>query len=398
MKRPRLGYVVSHPIQYQAPLFRRLAASDAIDFVALFGCDFGVRPSFDPQFGKVVDFGVDLLDGFEHAFVPQAAAAPDVDRFLGLRVRRADAAALLARTDQVVLHGWRTAMMWQMASAARRRGAPYHVRAETPFFAHVAQDATARRRARNALVGPLLRGAARALALGSANERFYRQVGVRADAIVRVPYFVDDAAVRSAACAGREHRAEVRAGLGVPADATLVVSVAKLLPRKRPLDLVEALAALPADVHVVWIGSGELEAAVRGRATELGVARRFHLPGFRAPGEVWRILGGADLFALPAEREPWGLAVNEAVAAGLPVLASDDCGSAEDLVEPGRTGEIVPVGRPTAWAAAIERWAARLRAGEPADRARMRELSDRHSLETAARALEGAVLDVAGRA
>lgn len=397
MSRPRLGYLVSHPIQYQAPLFRRLASSPALDFVALFGCAHGAVPSYDPQFGQVVNFGVDVLSGFEHAFVPQAAAAPDVDRFLGLRARRGEAAAMVGRVDQIVLHGWRTAMMWQVAAAARRGGVPYHMRAETPFFAGAGGDATLRRRARDAVVGPLVRGAARTLALGSANERFYRRLGVDARAIVRVPYFVDDAAVRAAACAGRRDRAELRAGLGIPVDAPLVVSVGKLIARKRPFDLADALARLSADVHVAWIGSGELEAAARARAARLGVERRFHVVGFRPAEEVWRLLGAADLFALPAEREPWGLVVNEAVVAGLPVLATDDCGAAEDLVVPGRTGDVVPVGDVDAWAGALDRWVARIRGASGADAADaelMRRLADGHSLERAARAIEGAVLSV----
>src|SRR5579862_4772779 len=66
----RLAYLVSHPIQYQAPLLRRIAQEPDIDLTVLFGSDFSVRGYKDEGFGVGVKWDVPLLDGYRHVFLP----------------------------------------------------------------------------------------------------------------------------------------------------------------------------------------------------------------------------------------------------------------------------------------------------------------------------------------
>jgi glycosyltransferase involved in cell wall biosynthesis len=401
--KPLLGYVVSHPIQYQAPLFRVLAKSKTVDFVALFGCQFGLEPSFDPAFGKAVDFGIALLEGYQFSFLPQGAHRPDVDRFWGLRFRYGRGFREPI-PDVLVLHGWRTAMMWQAAVRCRLGSIPYFLRAETPAWSGPESSSASqslqgavkkhiRRTALRALIGQ----ASGLLALGTANERFYSQMGASASKMVRVPYVVDNAAVASCASAGRASRCSLRAGLGIGVDDVVLVGVGKLIPRKRTLDIVDVLRRLPDNVHLVWIGSGEMEETVRSESSRLGVSQRVHLLGFLSSPDTWRMLGAADVFVCPSEAEPWGLVINEAVVAGLPVLATDQCGAAENLVLPKQTGEILPTADLAAWESALRQWSGRILAGDRGDIAAMRRLAEVHSIETAAGALESAVQRVAAR-
>jgi glycosyltransferase involved in cell wall biosynthesis len=113
--------------------------------------------------------------------------------------------------------------------------------------------------------------------------------------------------------------------------------------------------------------------------------------GFRSQSETWQMLGLSDLFLHAAALETWGLVINEAVAAGLPTLVTNECGAAEDLVSPGRTGEILSVGDVNGWADAIGRWARRALARDY-DAPLLTELADRHSLDATACAFEAAVL------
>src|ERR1700754_573695 len=66
----RLAYLVSHPIQYQAPLLRRIAQEPDIDLTVLFGSDFSVRGYKDEGFGVGVKWDVPLLEGYQHEFLP----------------------------------------------------------------------------------------------------------------------------------------------------------------------------------------------------------------------------------------------------------------------------------------------------------------------------------------
>lgn len=73
---PRLGIVVSHPIQYQAPLYRRLTERGVVRPYVLFMTDHGVQPSYDPGFGRDIRFDIPLTDGFDHQFVTNYSPLP----------------------------------------------------------------------------------------------------------------------------------------------------------------------------------------------------------------------------------------------------------------------------------------------------------------------------------
>lgn len=144
-------------------------------------------------------------------------------------------------------------------------------------------------------------------------------------------------------------RLRARAALGISGSQRVVGAVGRLTYQKAPDDFVTALAALAeADVTGVWIGSGELAGPVRGQAAAAG--RRLVLTGDR--DDVADLLPALDVFVLPSRYEGLPTAVAEAMAAGIPVVATA-VNAVADLVEPGVTGLLVPAGRPERLAAAI---------------------------------------------
>ncbi len=89
---------------------------------------------------------------------------------------------------------------------------------------------------------------------------------------------------------------------------------------------------------LVLVGDGPLAAALRQAAAASGFGADVFFPGLKSSRALLPYYAFAGCFVLPSTREPWGLVVNEAMAAGLPVLVSDRCGCAVDLVESGRNG------------------------------------------------------------
>ena len=85
----RLAIFTSHPIQYQAPLFRSLAASEVIEPTVYFGSRHGADVAIDSGFGQAFRWDVPLLDGYQHAFLPNTASTPDVSHFRGVRLSAA---------------------------------------------------------------------------------------------------------------------------------------------------------------------------------------------------------------------------------------------------------------------------------------------------------------------
>jgi len=147
--------------------------------------------------------------------------------------------------------------------------------------------------------------------------------------------------------------AALRAELGIPAAARVVGSIGLLNDAKGHDLLLLAAARLPADVHVLVVGHGEREGALREQAARLGLARRVHLPGWR--DDVSAAHAAMDVFALPSRWEGLPYSLLEAMAAGLPCVASEVNGSRDILQAVTPCGLLVPREDPLALAAALER-------------------------------------------
>jgi glycosyltransferase involved in cell wall biosynthesis len=185
-----------------------------------------------------------------------------------------------------------------------------------------------------------------------------------------------------------EHREAVRAELGIPSDAPLIGTVGRLVPIKGQQYLVEAYARLARrrpDLHLVLVGDGELHRRLVDQARSLNVPVIDHTAGRQKPGspgvhftglrrDVFRLMSAMDIFALPSLNEGMGRVLAEAMAVGLPCVASRVSGT-PDVVEEGVTGLLVTPRDSAALETALEKLLAdRNRAFEMGRRGRERAL------------------------
>src|SRR5581483_11977533 len=134
--------------------------------------------------------------------------------------------------------------------------------------------------------------------------------------------------------------AALRDKLGLGRDRKVVLFAGKLVPFKRPLDLVDAVALLRqngSDISIMVAGAGELGDEMGARAEVLNVP--LHPLGFCNQSEMPAAYAAADALVLPSDgRETWGLVANEALACGRPIILSDAVGSGPDLVDDDKIG------------------------------------------------------------
>ncbi len=147
-------------------------------------------------------------------------------------------------------------------------------------------------------------------------------------------------------------RRQQRAALGWPDDITVIVNVARLLARKRQVLLIEALARLSPSSILVFVGDGPERTSLSRTAERLGIGSRVHFLGTRF--DVDKILGAADIFAFPSAYEGFPGALVEAMASGLPIVASDIEVHREATTATKECAELV-VDDPQAWAVALGR-------------------------------------------
>lgn len=380
----RLTAVLTHPIQYYAPWFRHIALRrPGLDLTVL----YGTQPTAEQQgvgFDAAFEWDVPLTEGYRCRVLRAARSGDSMrsDRFWGLDVPEIGAAVRESRPDVVLLPGWHSITLVRALWACRRAGIPVLYRGDTHLGTRPGGWRGALWAARTRL---FLRRFSGWLAVGQRAHAYIRRFGAPATRIWASPHAVDNDFF---AAASRDQRAASRARFGLRAEEFVVVFAGKLEPKKRPLDVVRALARLRPGAALLVAGSGPLESRLREAAARLGV--RVVWAGFLNQSEMPRAYAAADCLALPSDSgDSWGLVVNEALATGLPCVVSDRAGCVPDLVTSGVTGEAFPVGEVAALAAALERVRARLRAGRPF-RAACLERAAAYSFEAAAAGLEAA--------
>jgi glycosyltransferase involved in cell wall biosynthesis len=351
----RLAYLVSHPIQYQAPLLRKIAAEPDLDLTVLFCSDVSVRPFLNEGFARVLEWDVPLLDGYRHRFLPVWGRR---DRVSGWRPLTHGIGRILEeeRCEALWVHSYARASNLAAMLAARRRRIPVLLREEMSAIS--ADRSPLRRQAKRVAMAGLDRLVAAYLAIGSANRDYYRAHGIADTRIFAMPYAVDNERFRRAAEAARPERERLRAELQIPFDRPLAAMAARLIEAKAPGDLIAAwrlfTQSLPPERRpfLLLVGDGPLRAELERAADGIETIR---FAGFRNQTELPAFYAMADLLVLPSRREPWGLVVNEAMNAGCAILASDRVGAALDLVREGVNGAIFPAGSVPALADALAR-------------------------------------------
>ncbi|MBB4636651.1 glycosyltransferase family 4 protein [Longimicrobium terrae] len=146
---------------------------------------------------------------------------------------------------------------------------------------------------------------------------------------------------------------EMRAELDLPADARILLTVARFTEQKGHAHLMDAVPAIMAAeprARFVWVGDGPLRASMEESARRMGISDAVRITGSR--DDVPELMGAAELCILPSLFEGLPLVALEAMAAGVPVIGTDVCGTAEAVRE-GRTGRLVPAGDASALARAI---------------------------------------------
>jgi glycosyltransferase involved in cell wall biosynthesis len=395
LKPLRLTAVLVHPVQYYAPWFRHLAAHvPEIDLTVLYATE-ATPEQQGVGFGRAFTWDVPLTEGYRNRILAPPRQEHDLssDSFFGVDARGIGKEIAATEPDAVLVPGWYSVSLLRALVSCRAEGWPAIYRGDSTLD-HM--PAGLRALAWRAKTRAMLSFYSAWLATGTRSREYLAAFGRPAARVFPSPHAVDNEffAAHAAPHQTPEERAAAREAWGLLGGEDFVVLFAgKLTAIKRPLDLVRAMAALGPGAALLIAGDGPLAPAVRAEAERLSV--RVAWAGFLNQSEIARAYAAADCLALPSESETWGLAVNEAMATGLPAVVSHHVGCAPDLIVPRVTGEVFPAGDAAALAAALDRIRQAQAGGHdfgPACRAR----AGVHSFAAASAGLVEAVRAVAG--
>ena len=356
----RLAYLVSHPIQYQAPLLRRIAREPEIDLTVLFGSDFSAHSYKDEGFGVDVAWDTPLLEGYKYRVLPASYDPGRVSAFAPLS--RSLLSALRDRDgkpafDVLWVHGYASLNSLRGMLAAHGLGIPVLLRADI-WLADRPRSAFRLmvKRIFFRALRPLVSGV---LTIGSNNAAYWDVYFGRSVPQFLLPYAVDNRFFARRADAAEAHLPALRRELDLEEGRPVILYASKLQTRKNADHLVEAYSHVLtggkayAPPYLLIVGDGEERERLEAQARALKLID-IRFPGFKNQTELPGFFALADVFVLPARHEPWGLVVNEAMAAGVPVVLSSDVGAAADLVMDGVEGFVYPTGDVARLTAALE--------------------------------------------
>lgn len=333
-RRYRLAVLAPHPVAYHVPFYRTLAAHPSVDLTVFYCSRLGISGERDPEFGIPLKWGISLLDGYRHQFFRNFSPWPAAGRFFSLINPGIFPALMKGRYDAVIIPGYSSVSYLFGFCAAWIFGIPVFFRGETVLR-------TQRSKIRSILIERILRGTRACLAIGVPSRAFYRAHRVPEERIFSSPYGVDNEFFYRESRGWASEKPKWKQSLSIPSEVPIVLFCGKLIPRKRPGDLLSAFLRLRCPAALVFVGDGALRSSLEQQAAGHS---RVIFTGFVSQAELPKYYALADIFVLPSERETVAVVVAEAMACGLPLILSDAVPSVVDFVKSGENGLVFPLG------------------------------------------------------
>lgn len=338
---PLLAIFEPFPVYYHADVYRELhrrcteeGLPDAVRVV--YATDFNLRGYRDPGFGSTVAWGEQVVAGYPNEILGSTRGADPLASRWSITPRGVLATLRRLRPKAVMLTQFGVAFDLDVLLLAPFLGAEVWLRTENQdeAFARGRLKSVARDLVYRALYAPI----DRAFFIGELNRRHFLRLGFRPEQLSFSPYCVQDPFaevdwVRD----GERLRQDARRELGIGQSSWVLLFVGKVFDKKNPLIVPAAAASLPVELrrrlHVIYAGAGELAEAVRAAFARDCPDVRLSMPGFVTRGTLPRYYLAADGLILPSRQagETWGLVVNEAMQAGLCIIASRHVGAAAEF-------------------------------------------------------------------
>ncbi len=333
----RLAVFATHPIQYQVPIWRALAATPGLEIAVHYFNDHCIRGELNAEFGVEVAWDVPLLEGYEYRFLQRNA---NLQKKLGVKMPNARSLLEKEGFDSILIQGYIYQFERDVVLAAKA----LHIK--TILRAELTDVALPRGVIKSVLRNAYLRWFYRHIdvfcSVGQEAQKHLERHNIADNRIFFSPYCVDSDFFQSQK--EKFNRVDSRKTLGISNNEIALLYCGKLIPRKAPLLLVKALANVNQEnLSLIVVGDGPLREFFEKEARAV-LGQRLHMAGFVNQSKLGQYYRAADVFVLPSKYETWGLVVNEAMQFGLPVIVSDKVGCHPDLLLEGKTGYVFTSG------------------------------------------------------
>ena len=314
---------------YRIPPFNCLAKDEEIDLKVFFFAETESRRSWLVEKQKI-QFNYQVLWGLQLGKSYQSAPVflnPDVIYQLWKQ-----------QPDVIICGGWHHFTHWLAFVYAETTKTPLLMWSESTL-----KDERSSSNIKHKLKSWILNQADGYIVPGNAQKNYLVNLKAREDRIYIAPNAVDSNFFTCEAQRYRQQKTMCKEKLGI--SGCVILYVGRLVDEKGIPELLEAFTKLSGNkqVTLVIVGDGSRSQYYHSY-TQQHKLDNVVFTGFQPQSALPQYYGIADIFVFPTRSDPWGLVLNEAMAAGLPIVSSDAAGAAPDLVVNGKNGYLVPVG------------------------------------------------------
>jgi glycosyltransferase involved in cell wall biosynthesis len=336
----KLAIVTTHPIQYNAPWFKLLAAQSGISLKVFYTWEqANSNNKYDPGFGKVVTWDIPLLDGYDYTFVKNTSKAPGSHHFMGIINPSLNREIEAWGADTVLVFGW--PFKSHLACIKYFKGKiPVLFRGDSTLLD---ERRGVKKILRRLFLMYVYSFIDYALYVGTNNKKYFLAHGLKEKQLVFVPHAVDNNRFIEKKEEYIKEAIKWKIELGISPDDFVILYAGKFNNKKNPFFLLDLAKKLPGDfLKFVLVGNGELEEGLKNAATD----NRIIFIDFQNQSKMPVIYYLSDVFILPSNGpgETWGLAINEALACDKYVVATTKCGGAIDLIQNNINGLLIEPG------------------------------------------------------
>lgn len=355
----RLAIITSHPIQYNAPFFRELSKLGTVDLMVFYTWDKGVGAKHDPGFGEKIEWDIPLLEGYNYTFVKNIAKNPGSHQYNGIICPSLISKIEAFTPNAILIYGWnfhahhKAMRYFKGKIPVWFRGdsnlLDYNIRSfkellkaclHSPLSQYLSLNRQyAHYLLRKIYLTHIYKNIDVAFYVGTNNKEYYLAHGLKESQLDWMPHAVNNDFF-SELNEPREYEAlEWRRSLGIDANAFVLLFAGKFEPKKNPDLLISAIHQInqsstktsSAPIHLILVGNGILASRIKELASD---APYIHFLPFQNQSQMPKIyrLGNVICLSSKGPGETWGLVLNESLACGRPIIASDKVGSAIDLV------------------------------------------------------------------
>lgn len=336
----KLAIVSTHPIQYNAPWFRLLAEQTGVEIKVFYTWEQSENnQKYDPGFGRVVEWDIPLLSGYEYTFVKNTSPQPGSHHYKGIVNPTLNREIVDWGAQAVLVFGW--PFKSHLACIKYFKGKiPVLFRGDSTLLD---EQPGVKRFVRRLFLRYIYSFIDYALYVGTNNKEYFLAHGIKDKQLVLVPHAIDNDRFvqnRDIYIADAE---QTKRELGINTDDFVILFAGKFNRKKNPRFILELARRLPdRRLKFLMVGNGELEESLKNEAED----DRVIFLDFQNQSRMPVIYHMSDVFVLPSvgPGETWGLAINEAIACGKKVIATYMAGGAIDMIDDNVNGLMIDPG------------------------------------------------------